>query len=259
MDIECGGRMKMSRRVLACVASMTVLMSCAELESSSRICRLMPELESSSVALDLAFDDLSAVDPTLLRSSLAVLGETLSGMLEGAPLEIADSLETLDRAYREISQALANVDFDGRLAINDSASLNAIDSLKRSENLRASRRLENFVEDRCRRAFDAPVPPQFGGGTTLPTPLQLPDNSEEYPFVVDDEDSALASYGYVLVADRGVVVDAVQATCIGRVVTDLGLAVTAPDDKALERYIDIALGRCVAVSNQNTTSTVVGD
>lgn len=250
----------MRLHLVVCGLAMVILGSCAELESSSRICRLMPELESSSVALDRAFDDLSTVDPTLLRSSIAVLGETLAAMREDAPLEVADSLETLDRAYREITQALANVDFDGRLAINDSASLNSIESLKRSENLRASRRLENFVEQRCRQAFDAPIPPQFIGGTTLPTPIQLPDGSEEYPFVVDDEDSAFASYGYVLVATREVVVDVDQATCIGRVVTDLGLASgAAADDDALNQFIDVALARCVTAIGQNTTSTVVGD
>jgi hypothetical protein len=245
---------------LVCGLAMIVLGACADLESSTRICRLMPELESSSVALDRAFDDLTLVDGSLLQSSLTVLGETLDAMRDGAPTEIADSLDTLDRAYREIAQALANVDFDGKLAINDSASLNAIESLKRSENLRASQRLERFVEERCQRTFDAPVPPQFGSGTTLPTPIQIPEETEEYPFVVEDEESALASYGYVLIADRDLVVDATQAACIGGVVTELSLTVSVPDDESLKRFIDVALERCVTSGEAvNTTTTVVAD
>jgi hypothetical protein len=252
--------MNMRLRFILCGTFAILMSSCADLESSSKVCRLMPELESSSVALDRAFDDLAMVDSSLLRSSLTVLGGTLAAMREDAPLAIAESLETLDRAYREVNQALANVDFDGRLAINDGASLNAIDGLKRSENLQASQRLERFVESRCKRSFDAPVPPQFGGGTTLPTPIQTPTDSEEYPFVVNDEESVLASYGYVLVADRGVSVDKVQATCIGRVVGELSLAVTAPDDEDLDRFVDDALERCIEPLTTNETgSSIAGD
>ena len=252
--------MNMVKKMIACGVLLVMTSSCGELESSSRACRLMPELESSAVALDRAFDDLAMVDASLLRSSLTVLRDTLSAMREDSPLEITESLEVLDRAYREVAQALANVDFDGRLAINDAASLNAIEGLKRSENLRASQRLERFVQDRCQRTFDAPVPPQFGGGTTLPIPIQIPEDTEEYPYVVNDEESALASYGYVLVADRELVVDESQATCIGRVVSDLSQNVVAPSDDDLARFVDVALQRCLpSEGTGKTTSTAVGD
>jgi hypothetical protein len=220
----------------------------------------MPELQSSSVAVDGAFADLASIDGSVLQSSLAVLGETFSAMRVDAPAEVAASLEVLDRAYREVTQALANVDFDGKLAINDATAIDAIQNLKRSENLRASRVLERFVDLRCKRTYEAPVPPQFGGGSTLPTPILNPEDLEDYPFVVDDEESALAAYGLLLVANLEVSLNYTQAACVGRVVTDLGQSVTRPDDASLVSFVGIALAACAPPSTTTSTSgPITGD
>lgn len=249
-------------RMLFGITPLITLLGCADLESSDRLCSLMPELQSSAVALDQAFADLSRVDSAVLQSSIEVMVATVESIAEDAPSSIDPSLETIDRAFREVRQALRNVQFDGKIAVNDTAVLNAIDALKRSDYLAASRRLDSYVADECERSYEAPVPPQMGSGTTLPLPIQDSQAPEEYPFVLENESSALAAYGFMLLANRELTASTEQAICVGKVVTDLSqdqvdAGVIELDDLALEKFLDVAIRRCLAqdASSSQTATT----
>jgi hypothetical protein len=239
--------------------------ACAPLDTTEQVCRLMPELDSSTVALDRAFDDLAATDPGVLESSLSVLIDTITSLLDGAPTEIESSLSTLDRSYREVRLALINVDFDGKIAVNDAATTNALSNLRRSDVIRASERLEAFVEERCSTRFDAPIPPALGDGATLPTPIQTPEETDEYPFVVEDEPSSLTAYGFLLVNGRGVTLSDDEAECVGRSVSIAAQDVGNPDDATLDALVSQALSRCQGGASTSTTvpevsaSTTSGD
>lgn len=233
--------------------------ACAPLDSTGQVCRLMPELDSSTVAIAVAFEDLAQVDSAVLESSLSVLIDTLNSLLESPPSEIEDSLLVLDRAYREVRVALINVDFDGKLAVNDAATINALSGLRRSDVIRAFQRLDRFVAERCNADLESPIPPAMGDGTSLPTPIQTPDETEEYPFVVEDEPSALTAYGYLLVAGREIVIDDAQAECVGRSVSNAALESGSTDDSVLDAMIDRALSECTVSSATSTTSAGDGD
>ena len=243
----------------ALVPLLVVMIACAPLDSTNQVCRLMPELDSSSVALDQAFKDLADVDPAVLESSLSVLIDTLSSLLDSPPSEIESSLATLDRAYREVRMALVNVEFDGKIAVNDSATVNALSALRRMEVIRANQRLESFVAERCDSDLETPVPPAMGGGTTLPTPIQTPEEAEEYPFVVEDEPSSLTAYGYLLVAGREALIDDAQAECVGRSVSVAAQESGVTDDSSLEALIDRALIQCTTRTATSTISPNGGD
>jgi hypothetical protein len=215
----------------------------------------MPELDSSTVALDQAFDDLAEVDPAVLESSLEVLIDTFASLLDAPPVEIESSLEVLDRAYREVRLALINVEYEGKIAVNDSATMNALSGLRRSEVLRANGRLETFVEQRCDTELETPVPPALGDGATLPTPMQTPDEVEEYPFVVEDQPSSLTAYGYLLVNGRDVTLDDATAECVGRSVSNAVQEGVAVDDDSLEALVSRALAECTVSSGTSTTIT----
>lgn len=227
---------------------------CAPLDSTRQVCRLMPELDSSTVALDRAFGDLAKVDPAVLESSLNVLIDTFSSLLDAPPAEIEEALAVLDRAYREVRLALVNVDFDGKIAVNDLATINALSGLRRSDVIRANDRLETFVEQRCNTELESPVPPALGDGDTLPTPIQTPDEVEEYPFVVEDEPSSLTAYGYLLVSGREVTLDDTQAECVGRTVSNAVQDGVAVDDESMTVLVSRALDKCAG--STATSSTV---
>ena len=215
----------------------------------------MPELDSSTVALDRAFDDLAATEASVLESSMTVLIDTISALLDGAPPEIEGSLTTLDRAYREARLALVNVDFDGKIAVNDTATNNSLSNLRRADVIRASDRLETFVEERCRTKIESPVPPALGDGATLPTPIQTPEDSDEYPYVVEDEPSSLMAYGYLLVSGREVTLTDNEAECVGRTVSEAAQSISSPDDSTLDALVTRALSKCQREAPSSTTSS----
>lgn len=244
---------------VATVAFSALMIACAPLDSTNQVCRLMPELDSSTVALAVAFQDLAEVDSAVLESSLTVLLDTLNSLLDSPPTEIESSLLALDRAYKEVRVALVNVDFDGKIAVNDAATINALSGLRRSNVIRANQRLELFVEQRCDADLEAPVPPALGDGATLPTPIQTPEETEEYPFVVEDEPSSLRAYGYLLVAGREILIDEVQAECIGRFVSNAALETGSIDDSTLAALVDRALDECTQTPPTSTVSPGAGD
>lgn len=242
------------QRSLVGSLSLILLSACAPLDTTEQVCRLMPELDSSTVALNRAFDDLAATEESVLKSSMNVLIDTISSLLDGAPTEIEGSLTTLDRSYREVRLALMNVGFDGKIAVNDDATNNALASLRRSDVIRASEKLESFVEQQCRTKFDSPIPPAQGDGATLPTPIQTPEEADEYPFVVEDEPSSLAAYGYLLITGRDVTLTNDEATCVGRFVSNAAQGVANLDDVVLENLITQSLMKCRGGA---TTSTAL--
>jgi len=218
--------------------------SCAPLDTTEQVCRLMPELSSSTVALDRAFEDLAATEASVIESSLTVLIDTISSILDDAPSEIETSLATLDRAYREVRVALINVGYDGKIAVNDSATAIALSNLRRTDVIRAGERLEVFVDKRCLTTFDSPIPPAMGDGATLPTPIQTPEEADEYPFVVEDEPSSLTAYGYLLVSGRGLSLTDTEAECLGRSVSAAAQEFSNPDDAMLDSLVSEALLNC---------------
>lgn len=228
--------------------------ACAPLDTTEQVCRLMPELDSSTVALDRAFDDLAATEAAVLESSMSVFIDTVSSLLDNAPTEIESALTTLDRAYREVRLALINVDFDGKIAVNDTATTNSLANLRRADVIRASERLETFVEERCRTQIDSPIPPAMGDGVTLPTPIQTPEEADEYPFVVEDEPSSLTAYGFLLVNGREVVLLDDEAECVGRTVSEAAQGISRPDDDTLDSLVTQALTKCRGGASSSTTT-----
>ena len=234
--------------------SLMLLSACAPLDTTEQVCRLMPELDSSTVALTRAFDDLASTEESVLESSMNVLIDTISSLLDVAPNEIEASLTSLDRSYREVRLALINVGFDGKIAVNDVATSNALASLRRSDVIRASEKLEKFVELECRTNFESPIPPARGDGATLPTPIQTPEEADEYPFVVEDELSSLAAYGYLLITGRDVTLTNDEAICVGRFVSNAAQGAANLDDVVLESLVSQSLMKCRGGA---TTSTAL--
>lgn len=247
----------MKMRVVVFVLTMISTAACAPLDSTGQVCRLMPELDSSTVALSQAFGDLSTTDAAVLESSLNVLIETIDSLRENPPAAIESSLSTLDRAYREVRVALLNVDYDGAIAVNDLATINALGNLRRGDVIRASASLEKFVESNCRTDFNSPLPSAMANGPTLPTPIGVPGEVEEYPFVVEDEPSSLTAYGYLLVNGRGIELTDQQAECVGRTVSDAAQGISNPDDTTLDALVKQALSKCFSVTTPPKTSVGV--
>lgn len=236
------------------------VVACAPLDTTRQVCRLMPELESSTVALDRAFSDLAGTDPAVLESSLGVLIDTVDTLRDDPPADIESSLSVIDRTYREIRVALINVSYDGKIAVNDSTTINALASLRRSEVIRATERLGAFVERRCDTQLNAPIPPALGDGATLPTPIQTPDAVEEYPFVVEDEPSSLTAYGYLVASGRNATIDDAEAECVGRSVSNAVQEGGATDDSVLEELVTRALTDCtVTRAPESTVANGAGD
>ena len=241
-------------RISAAFLVVLLLAGCSRAEEVSALCRRAPELESSLVAVNEGLAELGTASSVVLQSSFAVLLDTLSVMLEVPPREARADLETVERAYREVSIALRNVYWDTSLAVNDSNVRVSLENLSRSDNVAALDQLKEITADLCSEEISTDAPLLNGDATTLPAPAPVVEPLEEYEFLFDDEPSAMASYGYLIASGRSVSLTESEATCVGKAVTDAA-QVAVFDDEQFERVVDEAMGRCGVVGFAPITPT----
>jgi hypothetical protein len=245
--------------VVGCAVLIALVLSgCSRADEVSSLCRRAPELESSLVAVNEGLGNLGATSSAVLQSSFAVLLDTLSVMRELPPREVQGSLDTVERAYREVYVALRNVYWDPSLAESDRNVSLSLANLTRNDNVRAIADLEKFVAERCSGDLYASAPRIDGDATTLPSPVPIVDPPEEYGYVFDDEPSAMASYGYLLANSRGVFPTEIEAQCVGKFVTEAA-QVSIFDDDAFGRVVNAAFQVCgVEAFAPESTVTSVG-
>lgn len=232
------------------------LAGCSRTEEVAALCTRSPELESSLVAVNEGITNLGGTASPVLQSSMAVLLDTLSVMLELPPREARADLETVERAYREVSIALRNVYWDVSVAASDTNVRLALESLSRNDNVQALDDLKGFIETWCARELDTTAPLVAGDATTLPPPAIVVEPLEEYEYLFDDEPSAMESYGYLIAGSRGLVLTPEQARCVGAFVTDAA-QVTVLDDPQFEAAVAEAIRSC---RNEPTaTETTLAD
>lgn len=230
-------------RLWALFLAFLLLAGCSRDEEVSALCRRAPELESSLVAVNEGLAELGTASSVVLQSSFAVLLDTLSVMLEVPPREARADLETVERAYREVSIALRNVYWDTSLAVNDTNVRISLENLSRSDNVAALEDIKEITADLCLEEISSEVPLLDGDSTTLPAPVPVVEPLEEYEFVFDDEPSAMASYGYLIAGGRSVSLTESEATCVGKSVTDAAQN-SVFDDEQFERVVDEAMALC---------------
>ena len=234
---------KIHLKVVLVTCTVLVLSSCSRSEEVSSLCLRAPELESSLVAVNEGLESLGTVSSPVLQSSFAVLLDTLGVMLELPPREVRKQLESVDRAYREVSIALRNVYWDTTLATNDRNVQQSLENLSRRDNVQALEGLKESVTMLCSDGISAQAPLVVGDATTLPAPVPVVEPLDEYEFVFDDESSANASYGFLIANSRSVSITVAEAECVGRTITDAS-QVQVLDDEQFDVVVDAAFATC---------------
>lgn len=241
------------RLTVTAVLVVSVLSGCSRAEEVSALCRRAPELESSLVAVNDGVAELGSASSVVLQSSFAVLLDTLAVMLEVPPREAKSNLETVERAYREVSIALRNVYWDTSLAVNDDNVRISLENLSRADNVSALDDLKDVIANLCASDISSGAPLIAGDATTLPAPLPVVEPLDEYEYLFDDEPSAMASYGYLVASGRSVSLSETEATCVGKAVTDASQSAVLTDEQFAE-VVEDALVFCTASAVTSSTT-----
>ena len=98
---------------------------------------LVAALTVALVATGFAVDNFSTISKRQLQSTFAVLTGTLSIINDISPSTVNEAVEQTMRAYEELSVALQNVYWDGKVAEVDANVQNAIENLVRIDNVKA--------------------------------------------------------------------------------------------------------------------------
>lgn len=224
-----------------------MLVGCGATSSTVATCAFGPEFESSVVAADAAFSNFSKTTPRQLQSTMSVLLLSLTRMREAAPNDIAQPLESAERAYSEVSIALQAIAWDTSIADSDPLVAQSLQVLSRTETIEAMSDLRGFFSETCKTELKALPARNDAGATTLPTPIGNidPDTFEENSPDFDTEESALRAYGLYVAEQVGEEVTDEQAICLGSELVRASESASAFTPEQYDAFVIDAIARCV--------------
>ena len=234
------------KRFLSIAVVVVALSACGATSSTRSTCALGPEFESSVVATDTAFGDFSQTTPRQMQSTMSVLLLSISRMREVAPRDVDATLETIERAYSEISIALQSISWDTAIADADPLVAQALQVLTRAETIEAMSDLREFFSESCQSELKALPTRDGSSATTLPPPLSNidPETFNESLPDFDTEQSALRSYGLYVAEQIGETVTDQQAVCIGAALLDEADRATPLNESDYQEFVIGALQQC---------------
>ena len=231
-------------RLVAVLLFAVTVTACSEKQETRAVCSHSAELESSLVATATAIDDFSGVSRRQLQSTVAVLTGTLAIISDIAPSSIKREVEQTQRAYEELSLALQNVFWDGKIAEVDANVQNAIDNLVRNDNVEALEALRSFIAEECKVEISqginaAPGDDQSASSTSLVVEPQ-PDINHGF----DNEETAIQSYAYLIAEQRRLTINPDQALCLGKRMISVAESNPVLSDEVYETTLAAALSEC---------------
>ena len=235
------------RRFRLTAFSVVLLVGCGATSSTTATCALGPEFESSVVAADAAFSNFSKTTPRQLQSTMSVLLLSLTRMREAAPNDIAQPLESAERAYSEVSIALQAIAWDTSIADSDPLVAQSLQVLSRTETIEALSDLREFFAEACKTELKALPARNDVGATTLPTPIGNidPDTFNENSPDFDTEESALRAYGLYVADQVGEEVTNEQAICLGSELVEASESASEFTPEQYDAFVIDAIARCV--------------
>ena len=211
------------------LASIT-LVGCATNAERDALCAQSDRWNSVSTQVSLTLDEISKFQPEQLREIFEEVVQTLILINESASRDLRADTEVLLNTFGALSDALAEIDWEGDLAQKDSAVTSAGVRLASSEVQQAQANLATYIVENCDLEIDSPVNKFPNVGTTLPDPIIQDETIELPPVGYDNDESVVRAFGFVVVERFGVAITNEQAACVG-----VGLiAANANDSKVVD-------------------------
>ncbi len=218
--------------------------SCSESQETRAICSYAAELESSLVATGVAVESFSTISRRQLQSTVAVLTGTLSIINDIAPSAVKPEVEQSMRAYEELSVALQNVYWDGKVAEVDANVQNAIENLVRNDNVESLEALRNFIAEQCKVDISQGINASPGDDQSVSSSSLVVDPQPDINHGFDNEETAIKSYAYLIAEQRGLAITPEQALCLGTRMINAAENNPALSDEVYEATLTAAFSEC---------------
>ena len=237
-------RAMIRRRLVSVLLLSVALTACSESQETRAVCSYAAELESSLVATGVAVESFSTISRRQLQSTIAVLNGTLSIINDIAPSAVKPEVEQTMRAYEELSVALQNVYWDGKVAEVDVNVQNAIKNLVRNDNVESLESIRSFIEKECKVEISQGINAAPGDDQSASSTSLLVDPQPDINYGFDNEETAIKSYAYFIAEQRGLAITPDQALCLGTRMINVAQSNPALSDEIYEATLSAAFSEC---------------
>ena len=231
-------------RLFAISMIAVILTSCSESQETRAVCSHAAELESSLVATAVAVDSFSTISRRQLQSTVAVLTGTLSIINDVAPSSVKPEVEQTMRSYEELSVALQNVYWDGKVAEVDANVQNAIENLVRNDNVESLEALRSFIAEQCKVEISQGINAAPGDDQSVSSTSLVVDPQPDINYGFDNEQTAIKSYAYFIAEQRGLAITSEQASCLGTRMINVAQNNPTLSDEVYEATLAAAFSEC---------------
>lgn len=232
------------RRIVAVSLLAVFLTACSEAQETRAVCSHAAELESSLVATGAAVESFSTISRRQLQSTIAVLTGTLSIINDIAPSAVKPEVEQTMRAYEELSVALQNVYWDGKVAEVDANVQNAIQNLVRNDNVESLEALRTFIAEQCKVEISQGINAAPGDDQSVSQTSLVVDPQPDINHGFDNEETAIKSYAYLIAEQRGLAITPEQALCLGTRMISVAESNPTLSDEIYEATLTAAFKEC---------------
>jgi hypothetical protein len=232
------------RRIVAVSLLAVFLTACSEAQETRAVCSHAAELESSLVATGAAVESFSTISRRQLQSTIAVLTGTLSIINDIAPSAVKPEVEQTQRAYEELSVALQNVYWDGKVAEVDANVQNAIENLVRNDNVESLEALRTFIAEQCKVEISQGINAAPGDDQSVSQTSLVVDPQPDINHGFDNEETAIKSYAYLISEQRGLAITPEQALCLGTRMISVAESNPTLSDEIYEATLTAAFKEC---------------
>ena len=232
------------RRLVVFLLLAVALTACSEAQETRAVCSHAAELESSLVATGVAVESFSTISRRQLQSTIAVLTGTLSIINDIAPSAVKSEVEQTKRAYEELSVALQNVYWDGKVAEVDANVQNAIENLVRNDNVESLEALRTFIAEQCKVEISQGINAAPGDDQSVSSTSLVVDPQPDINHGFDNEETAIKSFAYFIAEQRGLAITAEQALCLGTRMISIAESNPTLSDEIYEATLTAAFSEC---------------
>ncbi|MCX6536435.1 MAG: hypothetical protein NT119_07780 [Actinobacteria bacterium] len=223
--------------------------SCSQNAETDAVCESADRWNAASTGFADISAEFATTSPSRIREVFGELVSTLNTMSEMAPPQIIVSIEKLADTYGSFSLALEAIDWQGGMIAKDAAATSAAVRLASDEIEVAQTNLGDFIDTECRVEIKNVINKLPSVGTTLPDPV-VQDETKEPPDVgSDNEQSVVASFGFLVVERFNVAITNEQALCIGSALISKDVTNNSQLDANYWNMLQLTFDECLVSIN----------
>lgn len=204
---------------------------CSSQNNAAAICANARSWNTSSSEVAQVLENMTTTNAGKIQDVFENVVAVLIEINSDSPRELKTDTEALLNTYGALSDALQQLDFDGKVAEKDAGVTSAGVRLASNEVVNAQANLANYISEKCDLDISNAINQFPNVGTTLPDPLIQDDQTELPPVGYDDENSVVRAFGYVVVERFGLAITDDQAVCVGQSL----LEANASDSKIVDQ------------------------